>query len=197
MVTGPRFSVLKDASVRMKCILALKALYEKRESAMKLGLFFHKFKVSEIPRLGRRGRQPEASPWTCGPRAAAISRSPGFGPAGHVSARCLGPRPATTNRRPPLPPGPVGAEPPALQSAPGDTGGAWAHPGGSVACWREFSGVGAGRVSARRPDAGTLLPLGCEAPCPACRAAQGRCDRSKCPGRCGLEPTVNLYSTCS
>ena len=76
VVTGPRFSVLKDASVRMKCILALKALYEKRESAMKLGLFFHKFKVSEIPRLGRGGRQPEASPWTCGPRAAAISRSP-------------------------------------------------------------------------------------------------------------------------
>ncbi|XP_072600095.1 cohesin subunit SA-2-like isoform X2 [Vulpes vulpes] len=34
----------KDANVRMKCILALKALYEKRESAMKLGLFFHKFK---------------------------------------------------------------------------------------------------------------------------------------------------------
>lgn len=39
--------------MRMKCILALKALYEKRESAMKLGLFFYKFKVSEISRLGR------------------------------------------------------------------------------------------------------------------------------------------------
>ncbi|KAK2491965.1 hypothetical protein MC885_006310 [Smutsia gigantea] len=33
-----------DASVRLKCITALKALYEKRESAVKLGLFFHRFK---------------------------------------------------------------------------------------------------------------------------------------------------------
>lgn len=32
--------------MRLKCITALKALYEKRESAMKLGLFFHRFKVS-------------------------------------------------------------------------------------------------------------------------------------------------------
>ena len=166
VVTGPRFSVLKDASVRMKCILALKALYEKRESAMKLGLFFHKFKVSEILRLGHRGRQPGVSPWTCGSRAAAIGRSRASDRRPRL--RCLGPRPATANRKPPPPSprGPSGQEPLALQSTPGDTAGAWAHPGGSFACWREFSGVGAGRVSARRPDAGTLLSLGCEAPCP-------------------------------
>ncbi|XP_043426340.1 cohesin subunit SA-2-like isoform X2 [Prionailurus bengalensis] len=47
----------KDASVRMKCILALKALYEKRESAMKLGLFFHKFKKRILSMT--QDRQPE------------------------------------------------------------------------------------------------------------------------------------------
>ncbi|XP_022374026.1 cohesin subunit SA-2-like isoform X2 [Enhydra lutris kenyoni] len=47
----------KDASVRMKCILALKALYEKRESAMKLGLFFYKFKKRILSMT--QDRQPE------------------------------------------------------------------------------------------------------------------------------------------
>ncbi|XP_022374031.1 cohesin subunit SA-2-like isoform X7 [Enhydra lutris kenyoni] len=46
-----------DASVRMKCILALKALYEKRESAMKLGLFFYKFKKRILSMT--QDRQPE------------------------------------------------------------------------------------------------------------------------------------------
>ncbi|XP_053749678.1 cohesin subunit SA-2-like, partial [Panthera pardus] len=41
----------------MKCILALKALYEKRESAMKLGLFFHKFKKRILSMT--QDRQPE------------------------------------------------------------------------------------------------------------------------------------------
>lgn len=65
-MTGP--FLLKDASVRMKCILALKALYEKRESAMKLSVFFQKFKVSEILCLGRclQGRPGCATPKHCG-----------------------------------------------------------------------------------------------------------------------------------
>lgn len=144
VVTGPRLSVLKDASVRMKCILALKALYEKRESAMKLGLFFHKFKVSEILRLGRRGRQPEASPWTCGPRAAAIGRLPlaGLRTSGHVSARCLGPRPATANRNPPPSPrGPSGQNRPRFRAHQvtraerGHTPGGQSRAGGSFRVW--------------------------------------------------------------
>lgn len=80
MITGPRSSVPKDASVRMKCILALKALYEKRESAMKLGLFFYKFKVSEIlcvvavpPVAGARCPRTQASRGMCG--SGAVSRS--------------------------------------------------------------------------------------------------------------------------
>nr|XP_036869398.1 cohesin subunit SA-2-like isoform X1 [Manis javanica] len=47
----------KDASVRLKCITALKALYEKRESAMKLGLFFHRFKKRILSMT--QDRQPE------------------------------------------------------------------------------------------------------------------------------------------
>ncbi|XP_029786834.1 cohesin subunit SA-2-like [Suricata suricatta] len=47
----------KDASVRMQCILALKALYEKRESAMKLRVFFHKFKKRILSMT--QDRQPE------------------------------------------------------------------------------------------------------------------------------------------
>ncbi|XP_039101237.1 cohesin subunit SA-2-like [Hyaena hyaena] len=47
----------KDASVRMKCILALKALYEKRESAMKLSVFFQKFKKRILSMT--QDRQPE------------------------------------------------------------------------------------------------------------------------------------------
>ncbi|XP_057351955.1 cohesin subunit SA-2-like [Manis pentadactyla] len=47
----------KDASVRLKCITALKVLYEKRESAMKLGLFFHRFKKRILSMT--QDRQPE------------------------------------------------------------------------------------------------------------------------------------------
>lgn len=66
--------------MRMKCILALKALYEKRESAMKLGLFFYKFKVRECrlsAAASSAGRRPGSPPpslsvdvWTCGRPAA-------------------------------------------------------------------------------------------------------------------------------
>lgn len=83
-VTGAR-SLPQDASVRMKCILALKALYEKRESAMKLGLFFYKFKVREClfsaaaSSAGRRPVSPSPSlsvdMWTSGSRLLAQSAS--------------------------------------------------------------------------------------------------------------------------
>lgn len=70
-------SVPKDANVRMKCILALKALYEKRESAMKLGLFFHKFKVRDVLRLGCRLLRGISVPvWT---GRAAAAGGPGCG----------------------------------------------------------------------------------------------------------------------
>lgn len=60
--------------MRMTCILALKALYGKRESAMKLGLFFYKFKVNAIRCRARRGAEDQLVLLVCRLRAVRADR---------------------------------------------------------------------------------------------------------------------------
>lgn len=148
-VTRP-VSVPKDANVRMKCILALKALYEKRESAMKLGLFFHKFKVREVLRLGcclLRGIS--VSVWT-----GRAQQPLGAQGVAHVGAGCPGRCAAKVSperlgvSEPP-------AELPGCHCAPETCALAWkqgvgcAHPQGAGGVLTSIMGVGATRGGPR------------------------------------------------